>query len=384
MLSGPYGTMLLADLGAKTIKIEAVGHGEGTRKLLAKDPAHSIEGMGAYFLTLNRNKQSIAVDLKTPEGREIVYGLVRKADVVVDNYSRGVTGRLGIDHDTLSAINPRIITCSVTGFGETGPDPDRPAFDLVAQGTGGGMSLTGLADGPPLRAGIPIGDLGGGMFGALGILAALNQRNVTGQGQHIDVSMLDCQISMLNYMATMYSLSGKSPERAGNGHFVHIPYDAFRTRTRHVIVAIITDQFWQNLVEILDEPEFRDEVFLTQPGRFANRDFINRRLQEILETDTCEHWLELFGNRIPCAPVNDIGHALNDPQVRGRGMVVSVAHPSGREVEMPANPIKMSGTAGEVYTSPPLLGAHTDEILGHLLGLSEQERASLRQRNIIG
>jgi crotonobetainyl-CoA:carnitine CoA-transferase CaiB-like acyl-CoA transferase len=384
MLSGPYGTMLLADLGARTIKIEPVKTGEGTRKLLAKDPDHSIEGMGAYFLTLARNKQSVAVDLKTEEGRALVYDLVRKADIVVDNYSRGVTGRLGIDHETLSAINPRIITCSVTGFGETGPNPDRPAFDLVAQGIGGGMSLTGEAGGTPLRAGIPIGDLGGGLFAAIGILAALNQRNVTGQGQHIDISMLDCQLSMLNYMATMQSLSGREPGRSGNGHFVHVPYNTYRTRTRHVILAVITDQFWQRLVDILDAPDLRKEVYLTQPGRWADRDFINARLQEILETESCEHWLARFGNQIPCAPVNDIAHAMADEQIRGRGMVVEVAHPSGRRVEMPGNPVKMSGMTEEVYTPPPLLGTHTDEVLDELLGLGAEARGALRARGIIG
>jgi len=376
--------MLLADLGAKTIKIEPPVHGEGTRRLLATDPENSVEGMGAYFLTLNRNKQSIALDLKSEEGREIFYGLVRQADVVVDNFSRGVTARLGIDHERLAGINPRIITCSITGFGETGPDPDRPAFDLVAQGIGGGMSLTGFADGPPLRAGIPIGDLAGGMFGAIGILAALNQRQVTGQGQHIDVSMLDCQISMLNYIATMQFLSGRSPGRAGNGHFVHVPYDAFRTSTRYLIIAVITDQFWQRLVELLDVPEFRQEAYATQPGRYADRAFINRRLQEILATETCEHWLSLFGNSIPCAPVNDLEHALNDPQVRGRDMVVEVTHPSGRKIEMPGNPIKMSAAGGDTYTSPPLLGAQTDGLLRSMLGYAEEDLARLRQRNIIG
>lgn len=384
MLSGPYGTMLLADLGARTIKIEPVKTGEGTRKLLAKDPDHSIEDMGAYFLTLARNKQSVAVDLKTEEGRALVYDLVRKADIVVDNYSRGVTGRLGIDHETLSAINPRIITCSVTGFGETGPNPDRPAFDLVAQGIGGGMSLTGEAGGTPLRAGIPIGDLGGGLFAAIGILAALNQRNLTGQGQHIDISMLDCQLSMLNYMATMQSLSGREPGRSGNGHFVHVPYNTYRTRTRHVILAVITDQFWQRLVDILDAPDLRRDAYLTQPGRWADRDVINARLQEILETESCEHWLARFGNQIPCAPVNDIAHAMADEQIRGRGMVVEVAHPSGRRVEMPGNPVKMSGMTDEVYTPPPLLGTHTDEVLEELLGLGAEARGALRARGIIG
>ena len=251
MLSGPYGTMLLADLGAQTIKIEPPRTGEGTRALLAHDPQYSLHGMGAYFLTLNRNKRSICIDLKSSEGRKLVHQLAAKADVVFDNFSRGVTTKLGIDHQTLALINPRIITCSVTGFGETGPSPDRPAFDLVAQGLGGGMSITGEEDGRPMRAGIPIGDLGGGVFGALGVLAALHARSVTGSGQHVDISMLDVQISMLNYMATMYFLSGKNPGPLGNGHFVHVPYDTFRTQTRSLIIAVITDNFWESLVQLL-------------------------------------------------------------------------------------------------------------------------------------
>lgn len=193
MLSGPYGTMLLADMGARTIKIEPPGTGEGTRRLLEKDPEYSREGMGAYYLTLNRNKESVCVDLKSAEGRLVFLDLVRKADVVFDNFSVGVTQRLGIDHGSLSAVNPRIITCSVTGFGQTGPQTQHSAFDQVVQAMGGGMSITGTPETGPIRSGIPMGDLGGGMFGAMGVLAALVERNHTGKGQHVDISMLDTQ-----------------------------------------------------------------------------------------------------------------------------------------------------------------------------------------------
>jgi crotonobetainyl-CoA:carnitine CoA-transferase CaiB-like acyl-CoA transferase len=385
MLSGPYGTMLLADLGAQTIKVEPLGAGEGTRKLLAKDPENSLKGMGAYFLTLNRNKRSICIDLKTEQGQAIARELAKKADVVFDNFSRGVMGRLGLSHEELSAINPRIITCSVTGFGETGPQPDRPAFDMVAQGMGGGMSITGEADGRPLRAGIPIGDLGGGIFGAMGVLAALHARERTGRGQHLDISMLDVQISMLNYMATMYFLSGQNPGGLGNGHFVHVPYDTFRTKTRSLILAIITDNFWASLVDLLDLPELRASRFETQPGRFAEREFINATIQAELEKDTCEAWLDkLHARRIPCAPVNDFQHALSDPQVLARDMVVTVEHPLGGSIKMPGNPIKLSETHAETFSPPPLIGQHTEEVLQSLLGLSEAEIASLRQHGIVG
>ena len=385
MLSGPYGTMLLADLGAQTIKIEPPITGEGTRKLLATDPENSMHGMGAYFLTLNRNKRSICIDLKSEEGRKLVHQLVEKADVVFDNFSRGVTARLGLDHATLSKVNPRIITCSVTGFGETGPSPDRPAFDMVAQGMGGGMSITGEENGRPMRAGIPIGDLGGGVFGAVGVLAALHARNATGRGQHVDISMLDVQISMLNYMATMYFLSGKNPGALGNGHFVHVPYDAFRTRTRSLIIAVITDNFWKSLTELLEIPELMDEKYDRQPGRLVDKQFINNTIQAALELESCEYWLDkLTERRIPSAPVNNFEHAVNDPQVRARNMVVTVQHPLGGETQMPGNPVKLSDTYEDSFSPPPLIGQHTDEILQSILGMKQGQITELRGAGVVG
>ena len=237
MLSGPYGAMILADLGARTIKVEPPGSGEGTRQLLAESERYAREGMGAYFLTLNRGKESVAIDLKSDAGRKVFYDMVAHADVVFDNFSVGVTKRLGIDHQALAAINPRIITCSVSGFGETGPGVNRPAFDQVVQGMGGGMSITGYPGAEPLRSGIPMGDLGGGVFGVIGVLAALAERERSGIGQHVDISMLDVQISLLNYMATMYLLSGDVPVPMGNGHLAHVPYNSYRTRDGYVIIA---------------------------------------------------------------------------------------------------------------------------------------------------
>ncbi len=384
MLSGPYGAMLLADMGADTIKVEPPAAGEGTRKLLAKNPRFSLKGMGAYFLTLNRNKRSVCIDLKSEEGRELFYGLVRESDVVMDNFSAGVTDRLKIDHETLAAINPRIITCSVTGFGSAGPDPHRPAFDQVIQGMGGGMSITGEPGGRPLRAGIPIGDLSGGMFAAMGVLSAVVARQQTGRGQHVDISMLDCQISMLNYMATMYSLSGENPKPLGNGHFVHVPYNTFDTATQPIIIAVIFDSFWENLVEIVGIPEFRNEKYLTQQGRFDDRDFINSRLQEELLTKSADEWIALLKEmRIPVAPVNNFEQALSDPQIRYRNMVVNVSHPEGGSTEMPGNPVKLSETYEDSYAPPPLLGQHTDEVLGGLLGLDGGRLEELRAKSVI-
>ena len=385
MLSGPYGTMLLADLGATTIKIEPPGKGEGTRELLATDAVNSFNGMGAYFLTLGRNKKSVCIDLKSEKGLKVFYSLVQKADVVIDNFSAGVTERLKIHHNALAKLNPRIITCTVSGFGETGPDPHRPAFDQVIQGMGGGMSITGFPDQPPVRSGIPIADLAGGSFGAMGVLSALLARERTGKGQHIDISMLDCQISLLNYMATMYFLSGKNPERLGNAHFVHVPYNTFKTSDQHIIIAVIFDSFWEKLLEVVKIPELEIEKYKTQPGRLADRDFIERMLTEVLSTNTSEYWLAaLREKRIPCGPVNTFEQALNDEQVRFRNMVVSVEHPEGGTIEMPGNPIKMSDTHEDVFNSPPLLGQHTDEILRQYLDLDESALRGLRDEGVIG
>ena len=265
MLSGPYGAMILADLGAETIKVEPL-HGEGTRKLLANDPANSLDGMGAYFLTLNRNKQSVAIDLKSHAGRTQFYRLVEKSDIVISNFGAGVPERLGIDFEALSAVNPGIITCTITGFGSDGPQSKRPAFDQVAQATGGGMSITGSDPEHPVRAGIPIGDLGGGMFGVMGILAALYEREKSGKGQHVDISMLDCQVSLLNYMATMHFLSGEDPYPIGNSHFVHVPYNTYRCQDGFIVIAVITDNFWQNLKQVVNCAAFDDPALTGSPG----------------------------------------------------------------------------------------------------------------------
>jgi len=384
MLSGPYGAMLLTDLGARTIKVEPPGTGEGTRQLLANNRDYSRQGMGAYFLTLNRNKESVCVDLKSDEGRAVFYDLVRHADVVIDNFSVGVTRRLHIDHETLSAINPRIITCSISGFGETGPETARPAFDQVVQGMGGGMSITGTSASGPVRSGIPIGDLGGGVFGALGVMAALVSRSTTGVGKHVDVSMLDVQISLLNYMATMYLMSGIVPERLGNGHFVHVPYNTYRTQTNHIIIACIGDAFYKQILEVFDRPELRDERYLRQPARLADKDLIDRVIEEELLTGTAEYWLgKLRAARIPCAPVNDFAQALDDAQVKARNMVIEVKLQSGDVVKMPGNPIKFSDAPEEPYSAPPLLGEHTDAVLRDFLHYSSEQVAALRQTGVI-
>jgi crotonobetainyl-CoA:carnitine CoA-transferase CaiB-like acyl-CoA transferase len=385
MLSGPFGAMLLADLGARTIKVEPPGKGELTRGLLAKDPKNSLNGMGAYFLTLNRNKESVCIDLKSEAGLALFYELVKKADIVISNFSPGVTARLKVDYAALAQVNERIITCTVTGFGESGPAFKRPAFDMVAQGYGGGMSITGQESAPPTRAGIPIGDLGGGMFSAVGILAALHARERSGRGQHVDISMQDCQISLINYMATMYYLSGEVPGAIGNAHFVHVPYNAYPTKDLWLIIAIITNEAWARFRDMMGIEALMDEAFDLQPGRLKAKDFIEEKISARLEQESCDYWLgKLAEVKIPCAPVNDLEHALNDVQVQARNMVVTVAHPEGGEMQMPGNPVKMSAVGEETFTPPPLLGQQTDEILRDLLDKSESDIKALRDAGTIG
>jgi len=388
MLSGPYGSQLLADMGANCIKVEPPAQGEGTRKLLADDDMYSIDGVGAYFMTLSRNKKSIAIDLKQPAGLELFYELVKQADVVINNFGEGVPKRLGIDYDSLKQHNPAIITCSITGFGETGPERNRAAFDLVAQGMGGGMSITGEEGAPPLRAGIPIGDLGGGLFASIGILAALNQRDQPGpeqgQGQHVDISMQDCQVSMLNYMATMYLMSGVQPPAMGNSHFVHVPYGTFRTQSRYLILACMGDAFYTKLANLLNDPDLMDPKFAHQPMRWEHRHFINQRVQEHIAQHSCEYWLaRLQEHRIPAAPVNDFAHALSDPQILHRDMVVEVPLAHGGSVKQPGNPVKLSNAGEQTFTAPPTLGQHTDEVLDGLLKMSPEQISVLRQAGVI-
>lgn len=383
MLSGPYCGMILADLGADTIKVEPL-QGEGTRKLLATDPENSLSGMGAYFLTLNRNKQSVCIDLKSEQGKNVFYDLVKKADVVVNNFGAGVPARLGIDYQHLKEVNPKIITCSITGFGNAGPGYKRPAFDQVAQATGGGMSITGTDPEHPVRAGIPIGDLGGGMFAVMGIQSALIERERSGIGQDVDISMLDCQISLLNYMATMYFLSGKDPFPIGNSHFVHVPYNTFKASDGFIVIAVITDNFWQNLKGVVQVPALDKPEYDTQPGRWAAQDFINDTLNDVLSKQPSHYWLEkLTDARIPCAPVNKFSQALSDEQVNFRNMVVDLETPDGKRTKGPGNPIKFSRTGEESFTAAPALGQHTDDVLADLLGYSAEQIAALRESEVV-
>ena len=384
MLAGPYAGMVLADLGAEVVKVEPLGSGEMTRGLLKNDPNYSFKNFGAYFLTLNRNKKSVSIDLKNKKGLEVFYDLVRSADVVINNFSAGVVNKLKIDFENLSSINPKIITCSITGFGETGPHSTRPAYDQIVQAYSGGMSITGKDAKSPTRAGIPIGDLGSGLYSVIGILSALYSREKTQKGQHIDLSLLDVQISLLTYMATMQTLSGIDPEPIGNAHFVHVPYNSFTTSDGFVVIAVITDEFWQSLKSVVKVGSLNDSRFDSSIDRLKNQAFIENELNKVLSTQTSDHWIDKLNKaKVPCAPINKFSDALNDEQVKHRNMIVEVEHPDGGFVKMPGNPVKMSYTNEESYSSPPHLGTDTREILKNWSKYEDDKIESLENEKII-
>jgi len=384
MLAGPYAGMVLADLGADVVKVEPLGTGEMTRGLLSDDPNNSFKGFGAYFLTLNRNKKSVSLDLKDVQGLQVFYDLVKSTDVVLNNFSAGVVKKLKIDYDHLSKINPKIITCSITGFGETGKHSSRPAYDQIVQAYSGGMSITGADASTPTRAGIPIGDLGSGLFSVIGMLSALLSREKTGKGQHLDLSLLDVQISLLTYMATMQTLSGVNPEPIGNAHFVHVPYNSFTTKNGFVVIAVITDAFWKELLNIVDVDNLRKEEFQSSTGRLQNQKFIESELNKKLSTETSEHWIKALNSaKVPCAPINSFSQALSDEQVIHRNMVVEVEHPDGGKVKMPGNPIKLSYTDEDSFSPPPHLGQHTKETLIEWCNYSESEINELIKKKVI-
>ena len=384
MLAGPYAGMVIADLGAEVVKVEPLSPGEMTRGLLQSDPNYSFKNFGAYFLTLNRNKKSVSLDLKSDHGLNVFYDLVKSADVVLNNFSAGVVKKLKIDFDSLKSINPRIITCSITGFGETGPHSSRPAYDQIVQAYSGGMSVTGPDAETPTRAGIPIGDLGSGLYSVIGILSALLSREQTNMGQHIDMSLLDVQISLLTYMATMQTLSNIDPEPIGNAHFVHVPYNSFTTKNGFVVIAVITDAFWEALLDVVNIDSLRDPKFSKSVDRLKNQEFIEPELNKILSQKTSEFWIEALNDaKVPCGPINTFSQALTDEQVIHRNMMVEVEHPDGGKVKMPGNPVKLSYTNEDSYTPPPHLGKNTKEILKEWAGYDEIKIKSLIDKNIV-
>ena len=360
MLAGPYTTMILADLGAEVVKIEQPKTGDITRNLLKDDPKYSLDGIGAYHLTLGRNKKSVELDLKSEEGLKLFKELAEVADVVVDNFSQGVTKRLGIDHQSLKEVNPKIITCSISGFGDT--EVNRPAYDNLIQGYAGAMSITGSDKENPVKSGIPIADLGAGLYAVIGILSAIQSREKNDSGEHVDISMLDTQVSLLTYMATMHFLSGENPEPIGNQHMNHVPFNSYRTSDGFIQIGVVAEDFWPSLIEALDLRKLDTEENKVRSGRLKNRENIDQAVQEVFITNTTQHWLKtLQEHRVPCGPINTLSETFQDADLLKRNMIVEVLQDSGASVKMPGNPVKISNHDEEFRRSPKL-GEHTSKI----------------------
>ena len=380
IIAGTYGSQLLSDLGAEVIKVETP---EGD---LGRIPSVGpYKGLSALFLTFNRNKKSIVIDLKNQAGRRVFYDLVKVADVVIDNFRPGVLERLKIDYDRLSAINPRIIQCSVTGFGSEGEYKDYPALDLVIQAISGHMAVTGEPGRPPARVGIPLADLSGGFFSAQGILAALYDRERTGKGRKVELSMFDAMLNLLSYIGTIWLTKGELPKPPGSAHEYSVPWQAFEASDGYLVVATRQEAFWRKLCEALGAAALADDPrYKTNPDRLKNRATLVPQLEDIFRTRTVADWLtRLRAAEVPAAPVNNLDAAFAEPPVAEREMIVEYDHPQVGKVRLPGNPIKMSGMGKTVSNPAPRVGEHTDAVLGGLLDLSGDQIAALRAKGAV-
>ena len=380
IIAGTYGSQVLTDLGAEVIKIETP---EGD---LGRIPSVApYKGVSALFLTFNRNKKSIVINLKTDQGRALFYDLVRKSDVVIDNFRAGVLERLKVDYPTLSKINSRIIQCSVTGFGGDGAYKDFPALDLVIQAISGHLSITGEPGRPPARVGIPLADLSGGIFSCEAVLAALYQRERTGEGCRVETSMFDGMLNLLSYMATHYLSTGEVPKPQGTAHEFTVPWQAFAAQDGYLVIATRQENFWKKLCVVLEQPQLADDArFATNPQRLQHRDVLVPMLEKILKQKSVKSWLEkLYAAEVPAAPVNDLVGAFDEPPVAEREMIVEYDHPQVGRVRLPGNPIKFEGMGKTISNPAPLLGEHTDAVLRDLLALPAARIAELRQLGVI-
>ncbi len=392
VLAGPWAGQNLADLGAEVIKIERPGAGDDSRAFgppWVKDAQGRDTKDSAYFTSANRGKKSMTVNLSQPEGQALVRELAAKSDVLLENYKYGDLQRYGLGYDDLKATNPRLIYCSVTGFGQTGPYKERPGYDFMIQGMGGMMSVTGEPDdkpgGGPQRAGVPIADIITGMYASIAICAALAHRAQSGAGQHLDLALLDSQIALLAYQNTNYFATGKPPRRIGNLHPNIVPYQPFRASDGEVILACGNDNLYRKFCAAAGCAELAEDArFATNGKRVENRDELTRLLAAIFAKRTKKEWVALLDAAgVPNGPINDIAQVFDEPQVKARGVRIEVQHPVAGKVPMVASPMRFSGTPLEHKTPPPLLGEHTDEILRQVLGKKPEEIARLREAKVL-
>jgi CoA:oxalate CoA-transferase len=382
VLSGPYASMILCDLGAEVIKLERPPRGDVARTTLP-----IINGESGYFFSINRGKKSTSIDITKPEGKELFLRLVERVDVVMENFTPGTMDRLGLGYEALRARNPRLVYAATSGFGQTGPDRLRPALDIVVQGMGGVMSITGHPGGPPARPGLSLGDIAGGLFTAIGVLAALRERDRSGEGQLVDVSMLDCQIAILENAFMRYFTTGELPGPIGTRHPSATPFQAFPTKDGYVVLAVSwgVENQWELFCALVGAPELiNDPRFDTPHARTANHAELEPLLNAALMQRTTQEWIKEFDAiGLPCGPLNNIAQAAALPQVRAREMLVEVEHPQIGRVPLANTPVKLSRTPGGIRGSSPALGQHTDEVLRALLGLSDAELARLRAADVI-
>ncbi len=390
ILAGPTCTQILGDLGADVIKVERPGAGDDTRKF---GPPFLEDGEGretsesAYYLSSNRNKRSLTLDLARAEGQDLARRLIARCDVLVENFRTGSLARYGLSYDDLKDEFPRLVYCSITGFGHTGPYASLPGYDFLIQGMGGFMSITGEAQGEPQKAGVPIADLMAGMYAAVAINAALRHREVAGEGQHIDIGMLDTQVATLSIQGLNYLASRQTPRRLGNAHPNIVPYQVFAAADGNIVLAVGNDAQFERFCEFAGVPELaREERFRTNDARVRNREALTERLDPVLAAQPSRHWIEgLEPLNVSCGPINTIDQVFADPHVQARGMEIEMRHPLAGERPVPliASPIKLSATPPAYTHPPPTLGEHTDEVLEELLEMTPEQIAALRECGVI-
>ncbi len=382
ILAGPYCTMILGDQGAEVIKVERPGSGDDTRTW---GPPFS-GGESAYYLCCNRNKKSIVIDLKDPEGLELVRELAKVSDVFVENFTPGLTKRFGLDYETLHELNPRLVYASITAYGQDGPYRDRPGYDMVLSAVGGLMWITGERDGNPCKVGVAITDVLTGVYASGAITSALLWRERSGRGQYLDISLLDVQVSGLANIASNHLVAGKEASRWGTAHESIIPYQVFKTRDHPIAIAVANQKLWVNFCKLAGKSEWlTDPRFETNPKRVENRDVLLPLVNDLFSQKTCDEWMELLvGAAIPCGPVNNMQRLFTDPQVKHRGMIAEVPHPTIGTLRLAGIPIKYSETPGAIRRHPPLLGEHTNAVLAEALGISGDRVESLKARGVIG
>ena len=381
VLAGPYCTMLLGDMGADVVKLERRGAGDDTR---GYGPPF-INGESAYFMSVNRSKRSLTVDLKKEQGLKILGDLIKSADVLVENFRPGQMEAFGYGYEAAKKINPRLIYCSISGYGHTGPDAKLPGYDLIIQGEGGIASLTGDPDGPPYKVGTSQADIVGGMMAFQGILLALLTRNQTGQGQKVDIGMLDCQVALLTYQAGIYFATGKSPTRTGNRHPTIVPYETFQCKDGYLNLGCGNDSLWRSFCEVTGlQALTEDPRFRANANRVENADALRAILEPVLLQKTTAQWIEALRARgIPSGSIQSVQEVCEHPQTLAREMVVELAHPKAGPIRVTGVPIKLSDTPGAVDRPPPVLGEHTSEILREWLGMNDAQLDKLREEDVL-